>query len=201
MPLLSEQLKILKKEQSFVKTETTTKVSPRSAYYSSIKKNVRKYTTKRLVGSIEQLKIKKEQKEFSTLKFDVLPNEVIVHIFSYLRIVDLIKCGQVSKRLRIISKQKRRTRKAIARPVCPEKYQQGFSKFEALPNEVILNVFSYLPTEDLPKCRMISKRFRDISDVLHKMQPPNLWEIGPPISKERSSNSSAVCYDSYRRFL
>ena len=102
MPLLSEQLKILKKEQSFVKTETTTKVSPRSAYYSSIKKNVRKYTDKRLVGSIEQLKIKKEQKEFSTLQFDVLPNEVIVHIFSYLRIVDLIKCGQVSKRFRAL---------------------------------------------------------------------------------------------------
>ena len=102
MPLLSEQLKILKKEQSFVKTETTTKVSPRSAYYSSIKKNARKYTDKRLVGSIEQLKIKKEQKEFSTLQFDVLPNEVIVHVFNYLRIVDLIKCGQVSKRFRAI---------------------------------------------------------------------------------------------------
>ena len=136
-----------------------------------------------------------------TKKFDALPKEIILHVFEYLKVVDIIKCGQVSKRLRIISKQKRRTRKAIARPVCPEKYQQGFSKFEALPNEVILNVFSYLPTEDLPKCRMISKRFRDISDVLHKMQPPNLWEIGPSISQERSSNSSAVCYDSYRRFL
>ena len=136
-----------------------------------------------------------------TKKFDALPKEIILHVFEYLKVVDIIKCGQVSKRLRIISKQKRRTRRAISRPVCPEKYQQGFSKFEALPNEVILNVFSFLPTEDLPKCRMISKRFRDISDVLHKMQPPNLWEIGPPISQERSSNSSAVCYDSYRRFL
>jgi hypothetical protein len=102
MPLLSEQLKITKREKSFVKTETTTKVSPRSAYYSSIKKNIRKYTAKRLVGSIEQLKIKKEQKEFSTLQFDALPNEVIFHVFNYLRIVDLIKCGQVSKRFRAI---------------------------------------------------------------------------------------------------
>ena len=132
-------------------------------------------------------------------KFDALPKEIILHVFEYLKVVDIIKCGQVSKRLRIIRKQKRRTRKAISRPVGPKEYQQGFSKFEALPNEVILNVFSYLPTEDLPKCRMISKRFRDISDVLHKMQPPNLWEIGPSISQERSSNS--LCYDSYRRFL
>ena len=134
-------------------------------------------------------------------KFDALPKEIIFHVFGYLKVVDIRKCGQVSKRLRIISKQKRRTRKAISRPVGPKEYQQGFSKFEALPNEVILNVFSYLPTEDLPKCRMISKRFRDISDVLHKMQPPNFWEFGPSISQERSSNSSAACYDSYRRFL
>ena len=134
-----------------------------------------------------------------TKKFDALPKEIILHVFEYLKVVDIIKCGQVSKRLRIISKQKRRTRKAISRPVGPKEYQQGFSKFEALPNEVILNVFSYLPTEDLPKCRMISKRFRDISDVLHKMQPPNFWEIGPSISQERSSNS--LSYDSYRRYL
>ena len=99
-------------------------------------------------------------------------------------------------------RQKRSKRTAITIPD-DQKDQNVFStlEFEALPNEVILNVFSYLPTEDLPKCRMISKRFRDISDVLHKMQPPNLWEIGPSISQERSSNSSAVCYDSYRRFL
>ena len=36
------------------------------------------------------------------MQFDVLPNEVIVHVFNYLRIVDLIKCGQVSKRFRAI---------------------------------------------------------------------------------------------------
>ena len=130
-----------------------------------------------------------------------LPKELILHVFGYLKVVDLIKCGQVSKRLRVISRQKRGKTGAISRPVGPKKYQKGFSKFEALPNEVILNVFSFLPTEDLPKCRLISKRFRDISDVLHKMQPPNLWEIGPSISQERSSDSSAVCYDSYRRFL
>ena len=71
-------------------------------------------------------------------KFDALPKEIILHVFEYLKVVDIIKCGQVSKRLRIISKQKRRTRKAISRPVGPKEYQQGFSKFEALPNEVFL---------------------------------------------------------------
>ena len=35
--------------------------------------------------------------------FEALPNEVICHVFSYLKIVDILKCGQVSKRLRAIS--------------------------------------------------------------------------------------------------
>ena len=55
--------------------------------------------------------------------FESLPKEIILHVFGYLKIVDIIKCGQVSKRLRIISKQKRRTGKAISRPVGPKKYQ------------------------------------------------------------------------------
>ena len=40
---------------------------------------------------------------FSKLQFEALPNEVIFHAFSYLKIVDLLKCGQVSKRFRAIS--------------------------------------------------------------------------------------------------
>jgi hypothetical protein len=40
---------------------------------------------------------------FSDLQFEALPNEVILHVFSYLKIVDLLKCGQVSKRFRAIS--------------------------------------------------------------------------------------------------
>ena len=35
--------------------------------------------------------------------FETLPNEVILQMFSYLRIVDLLKCGQVSKRFRAVS--------------------------------------------------------------------------------------------------
>jgi hypothetical protein len=58
-----------------------------------------------------------------TKKLDALPKEIILHVFEYLKVVDIIKCGQVSKRLRIISKQKRRTGKAISRPVGPKKYQ------------------------------------------------------------------------------
>ena len=35
--------------------------------------------------------------------FEALPNEVIFHVFSFLKIVDIIKCGQLSKRLRTVS--------------------------------------------------------------------------------------------------
>ena len=35
--------------------------------------------------------------------FHALPNEVIFHVFSYLKIVDFLKCRQVSKRFRAIS--------------------------------------------------------------------------------------------------
>ena len=35
--------------------------------------------------------------------FEALTNEVIYHVFSYLKIVDILKCGQVSKKLRAIS--------------------------------------------------------------------------------------------------
>ena len=36
-------------------------------------------------------------------QFEALPNEVILHVFSYLKIMDLLKCGQVSQRFRAIS--------------------------------------------------------------------------------------------------
>ena len=58
----------------------------------------------RLVSPMKQLKIrKKDQQVFSALQFEALPNEVILHLFSYLKIVDLLNCGQVSKRFRAIS--------------------------------------------------------------------------------------------------
>ena len=58
----------------------------------------------RLVSPIKQLKIiKEDQNVFSVVQFEALPNEVILHVFSYLKIVDLLKCGQVSKRFRAIS--------------------------------------------------------------------------------------------------
>ena len=47
--------------------------------------------------------LKKDPKMLSKLQFEALPNEVIFHAFSYLKIMDLIKCGQVSKRFRAIS--------------------------------------------------------------------------------------------------
>jgi hypothetical protein len=58
----------------------------------------------RLVSPMKQLKIKKEAEEvFSPLQCESLPNEVILHVFSYLKILDLLNCGQVSKRFRAIS--------------------------------------------------------------------------------------------------
>ena len=36
-------------------------------------------------------------------QFETLPNEVILHLFRYLKIVDLARCGQVSKRFRALS--------------------------------------------------------------------------------------------------
>ena len=47
--------------------------------------------------------IYKEQQVISTLQFESLPNEVIMHVFSYLKIGDLLNCGLVSKRFRDIS--------------------------------------------------------------------------------------------------
>ena len=71
----------------------------------SLKKNRKKVKAiERLIGPMKQLKIKKEdRKVFSNLNFEDLPNEVIGHVFSYLKIVDILKCGKVSKRFRAIS--------------------------------------------------------------------------------------------------
>ena len=49
------------------------------------------------------VKPKKDQKVVSRLQFEALPNEIIYHVFGYLKIVDLLKCGQVSKKFRAIS--------------------------------------------------------------------------------------------------
>jgi hypothetical protein len=58
----------------------------------------------RLVSPMKQLKIiKKDRKVLWALQFEALSNEVILHVFSYLKIVDLLNCGQVSKRFRAIS--------------------------------------------------------------------------------------------------
>ena len=65
---------------------------------------VQRKSITRLAGSLKQVNIiKEDQKVFPTLLFEALPNEVICYMFSYLKIADLLKCGQVSKRLRAIS--------------------------------------------------------------------------------------------------
>ena len=65
----------------------------------SRQKRRKRYRNKRPAGPMKNLKNKnKDQKVFSAL-----PNEIILHVFSYLKIVDLLRCGQVSKRFRAIS--------------------------------------------------------------------------------------------------
>ena len=57
-----------------------------------------KYSPILLTKPMEQLNfIKQDQQVFLTL-----PNEIILHVFTYLRIADLLECGQVSKRFRAI---------------------------------------------------------------------------------------------------
>ena len=63
------------------------------------KRRERKPITRRISHSKQQ----KTQKAFSTVQLEALPNEVILHVFSCLEIVDLLKCGQVSQRFRAIS--------------------------------------------------------------------------------------------------
>ena len=59
----------------------------------------------RPVSHMKQIKIIKQcQQVFSSLQFEAFPSEIILQVFSYLKNVDLLKCGQVSKRFRAISK-------------------------------------------------------------------------------------------------
>ena len=60
-----------------------------------------------------------DKKVLSTLQFEVLPNEVVDEVFSYLKIKDLLRCGQVSKRFRAISSDE---------SVWPKKFNLCFKK-------------------------------------------------------------------------
>ena len=66
----------------------------------------------------------KDTKLSSTWQFEALPNEVIFCAFSYLTIVDLLKCGQVSKRFRAISTDENLWPKKLN--LCHKKVPVGF---------------------------------------------------------------------------
>ena len=75
--------------------ERTFVSSSRTAVVSNCNLQTRKST--RPIGPLKQLNItKKESKVFSTLQLKALPNEIIFNVFSFLKIEDLLKCGQVS---------------------------------------------------------------------------------------------------------
>ena len=58
----------------------------------------KKKKIKATLRPISHLKKSKVKRVFSTVKLETLPNEIILHVFNYLTILDLLKCGQVSKR-------------------------------------------------------------------------------------------------------
>ena len=58
----------------------------------------KKKKNKATLRPISHLKKSKVKRVFSTVKLETLPNEIILHVFNYLTILDLLKCGQVSKR-------------------------------------------------------------------------------------------------------
>jgi hypothetical protein len=90
-----------KRKHETMWTITTIKKSTARGNVSAVPQ--RKSIT-RPVRTMKQLSIiMKDQKVCSTVQFEALPNEVICHVFSYLKIMDLINCGLVSKRLRTIS--------------------------------------------------------------------------------------------------
>ena len=76
-----------------------------------------------------------------------LPDELILKVFSYTERVDHWRCGRVSKRIRIISKDNSLIPKV---------------SFMDLPNEAILKVLSYTEIADLLSCGLVSKRFRNV---------------------------------------
>ena len=92
----------------------------------SLKKKRRKgKAIERLIGPMKQLKIIKEDRNvFSTLNIEDLPNEVIGHVFSYLKIVDVLKCGKVAKRFRAVSNDQYLWPKTLN--LCYKKVPVGF---------------------------------------------------------------------------
>ena len=74
------------------------------------------------------------------------------------------------------SRKKRRNEKVITRHsiLMKQKDKSVHSRFEALPNEIILHVFSYLKIMDLLKCGQISKRFRAVSNDEQYVWPKKL---------------------------
>ena len=67
----------------------------------------------------ESISLGQEGQVLLTLQFEALPNEVVLHIFSYLKIEDLLKCGRVSKRFRAISNDEN---------IWPKKFNLSYKK-------------------------------------------------------------------------
>ena len=128
-------------------------------------------------GPLKQLDIiNKDQTVFSTL-----PNEVILHMFSYLKIVDLQKCGQVSKRFRAISNEDQYLWPKKFN-LCYKKVPVGFMKklLESGCKHLSLSEAILEGTLNLPKAS--------------KLQHLNLCGVGLEVNRENSEKLLESCY-------
>ena len=128
-------------------------------------------------GPLKQLDIiNKDQTVFSTL-----PNEVILHMFSYLKIVDLQKCGQVSKRFRAISNEDQYLWPKKLN-LCYKKVPVGFMKklLESGCKHLSLSEAILEGTLNLPKAS--------------KLQHLNLCGVGLEVNRENSEKLLESCY-------
>ena len=128
-------------------------------------------------GPLKQLAIiNKDQNVFSTL-----PNEVILHMFSYLKIVDLQKCGQVSKRFRAISNEDQYLWPKKLN-LCYKKVPVGFMKklLESGCKHLSLSEAILEGTLNLPKAS--------------KLQHLNLCGVGLEVNRENSEKLLYVMF-------
>ena len=69
------------------------------------------------------------------------------------------------------SRKAKREKRLFEVPKKRQKIQVEITKFEDLPNEIILKIFKYLEIADLLQCTAVNERIREIANC------ESLWEI------------------------
>ena len=99
--------------------------------------------------------------ELGSRKIDFLPDELLLNIFSYFNIQELFKCAHVNKKFRQIMKKWKCQR--ISTEDIKLTNDLGSTKIESLPDELLLNIFSYFNIQELFKFGQVNKKLRQIS--------------------------------------